>query len=103
MSPVYPIPFDDRLSDRLVAAVADLLADRAYGLPFVPDDELDRLRQALHGFLYRPALDVDEAVREVLDGTGPLPAGVDPAVGGALRGLAEHFRTHGCLVPADEG
>jgi hypothetical protein len=50
----YPLPFDPddrRLDDEVVALVAELLQFK--GFPFVQDGpDFDRLRDALHRFVY---------------------------------------------------
>ena len=51
------------------------------------------------------AAEFADQIGAVLDGTGPIPAGVDPEIGAAVRRIAQHFRDHGCLswTPAPAG
>jgi hypothetical protein len=77
MSPAYPVPYDpsdDRLDDQLVGLAGDLIVYRT-GYPYIDGPDLDRLREALHWFLYGPIEPVDERLSEP-EG-GPIPPGVE--------------------------
>lgn len=96
----YPMPApadDHRFTLGLVFAVIQVLTDAGYP-PITAGGDLVALQQALYGFLYRPASHTADQVREVIDGLGPLPAGVDPETVTAVRRIAQHFREHGCLT-----
>lgn len=104
----YPIPApvdDPRFTFGLTIDVARVLAEHGYP-PITAGGDLVALQQSLFGFLYQSASsDLDAQVDAVLDGTGPIPAGVDPETGAAVRRIAQHFRDHGCLTwrPAPVG
>lgn len=37
-----------------------------------------------------------DAGRDLLEGAGPIPAGIDEEVGAAIRRSSQHFAEHGC-------
>lgn len=102
----YPLPAptdDRRFTLGLVFDVARVLAD--HGFPEIASGgDLVGLQQALFNFTYErpagspPAAAVHEQVAEVLDGVGPIPAGVDQETAAAVRRIARHFAEHGCLT-----
>jgi len=48
-----------------------------------------------------------DAIRELIDGTSPVPSSLDLETAAAVRRLLQHFRDHGCLTwtpaPSEDG